>query len=137
MLIPYVVIVGMIIAEVAGMAERYPGGILFIMPIVITIWALIGAYKERKKIKECRDYLKALYIKVLPLHTPAFISLWVALLVQILLPVYDYAYYAVAFGCMAMTFLSILGVVLSYNRMATRRMPQFDHMGGDDSAKTE
>lgn len=137
MLIPYVVIVGMIIAEVAGMAERYPGGILFIMPIIITIWALIGAYKERKKIKECRDYLKALYIKVLPLHTPAFISLWVALLVQILLPVYDYAYYAVAFGCMAMTFLSILGVVLSYNRMATRRMPQFDHMGGDDSAKTE
>lgn len=136
MLIPYAFILGFFIAELTGHMERYPGSILFFLPAIMTIWATINAFKERKQIVQCRDVLAALRIKQLPLHLPAYISLGVALVIQITIPVADYPYYIAAFLCMAMTLLSIIGVVFSYNRMATRRLPQFDHTGGDDSAKT-
>ena len=50
-------------------------------------------------------------------------------------PIYDWMFYAVSILQMAFIFHFVYKLMRRYNLLTTRRLPQFNRTGGDDSAK--
>lgn len=64
----------------------------------------------------------------------AFIAVIVCGTIGVLDPVSDLWFYGGAIGAMATMCITLIDIMVSYNILATRRLPQFDHKGGDDLA---
>lgn len=64
----------------------------------------------------------------------AFISVLLACVVLLLNPVSDIYYYVGAIISLVAVFFTLVDLIRSYNILATRKLPQFDHQGGDDRA---
>lgn len=64
----------------------------------------------------------------------AIASIIISTLVLVLNPVADAIYYAGVIVSIIAIFFSISDLIYYYNILATRRLPQFDHTGGDDRA---
>lgn len=136
-ILPLVLVVLLVLLENTGYIDRNPHGLMAFLPMILTVWAAIqGSYDIFTSIRNTARVLKGLYAKAFPGYFFAWLSIIIALVVQILHPVSDMYYFGIGFLCMGMTLLSLLSLILSYNRMASRKMPQFEHMGGDGSAKS-
>lgn len=62
------------------------------------------------------------------------LSTIVATMIILWNPVSDLYYYAGVIFCMAAVLVTLIDLILSYNVLATRKLPQFDYKGGDDRA---
>ncbi len=58
----------------------------------------------------------------------------IALLIRLVNPVSDIYYYAGALLTLLAVLYNLFDVIRNYNRLAMRRLPQFDRQGGDDRA---
>ncbi len=85
-------------------------------------------YKSYREEKELENY-KHRYSGIAAIAAQA-----AAALICFLKPVSDLWYYLGALLIMAAVLYDILDILRSYNRMAMRRLPQFDKQGGDDRA---
>lgn len=134
--IPYIVLVLLVLAENAGFVDRHPFGLMVVLPIIMTMWTVIrGSVDVWRDIKLSQYSLKSSGVRLFPGYLFAYMSMIIALIVQFVRPVSDYMYFGVGFACMIMTLISLLSLIVGYNRMATRKMPQFSHEGGIDYAK--
>lgn len=61
-------------------------------------------------------------------------ALLIGTLTFIINPVSDVYYYAGAAAAIIAVLLAVSDLIYYYNMLATRRLPQFDHKGGDDNA---
>lgn len=61
------------------------------------------------------------------------ISIFTALIILILRPVSDYIYYGSTFFSILSVLCAITDVIKDFNRLATRKLPQFNRSGGDDN----
>ena len=63
------------------------------------------------------------------------VSLIFASIVVFVQPVSDWWYYGAAFAVVASVLVTLVDVILAYNVLSTRKLPQFaTHTGGDDRA---
>ncbi|MDO4977173.1 MAG: hypothetical protein Q4E53_07915 [Eubacteriales bacterium] len=135
-LIPLILVLCLVLAENMGYIDRHPKGFMTWLPLLLTLWAVILSSKEIwHDMAPTRYLLRNLKAGVFPGYFLAYLSILITLGIQIYHPVSDFYYFAAGYFCMIMSLVSLLCVVLSFNRMASRPMPQFSHMGGDDSAK--
>lgn len=73
--------------------------------------------------------------KELPgIHVIIF-TMIISLLVLFMHPVSDYFYYGATFLSIIAIFLTIIDIIKDYNTLVTRKLPQFNRTGGDDSVK--
>ncbi len=70
--------------------------------------------------------------------TPGFVlsmaTVFLALIIKLLNPVSDLWYYAGTLILLVAVLFNMIDVIRNYNRLAMRRLPQFDKKGGDDLA---
>jgi len=64
----------------------------------------------------------------------ALISIIIALGIRMVNPFYDWIYYVGIIVMLVGIFITLLDIMKAYNLLSTRRLPQFDHKGGDDRA---
>ena len=134
--LPLILVALLVLLENSGYIDRNPHGVMTFLPVLLTVWAAIqGSYDIYTSIRNTAGLLKNLGARAFPGYLFAWFSIVIALIVQIFHPVSDMYYFGIGFLCMIMTLVSLLSLILSYNRMASRKMPQFEHMGGDGSAK--
>lgn len=73
-------------------------------------------------------------VKVFSGYILAFIAIITSTIVEFIHPVSDIVYWGVGFASLGLVALSLLSVVYYHNCMSSRKLPQFNHMGGDDHA---
>lgn len=98
------------------------------LPLIATIASVVLSclsYRAEKKLDGYRHCFG-------PLTTTA--ALIVSLVICYLNPVSDLWYYLGAVLILLAVLYNILDILRNYNRMAMRRLPQFDKQGGDDCA---
>lgn len=105
--------------------------ILLIITAVLGILSIITFAIEQRNLKQKKD---------LP-EKQKHLGLWstvAAVILDAILfflnPVNDLFYYICVIVTLLTMFLLIKDIILYYNLLATRRLPQFDRMGGDDRA---
>ncbi|MCR5685812.1 MAG: hypothetical protein K6G81_10415, partial [Lachnospiraceae bacterium] len=68
-------------------------------------------------------------------HYPLIVSAAIAGLLWLIKPVSDIWYYGGSIIMLVLVFFILLKLMLRYNTLTTRPLPQFNRTGGDDSAK--
>ena len=91
-----------------------------------------------KKIKndDADSKINFLGIKFNPALVAIVVSIAVVVGLFVINPVSDIPYYAGTIVSLLMIFMLLYKLMKRYNRLTTRKMPQFNRTGGDDSAKT-
>ena len=92
----------------------------------ISICVVIVFIKKRYKKLNMKKSAIALYVS-------AIITV-ITGLIMVINPVSDVWYYGGTIGIVFTTIIIFIDVIRYYNRIAMRRLPQFDKQGGDDSA---
>lgn len=103
---------------------------IFLRVMLIAVIAVAGiasyvSYTRYKKI-EVR--------KGMPGFIGGLIAVVIAVMILLWKPVSDIFYYAGAVAALIAVFFTLFDLIQHYNILATRRLPQFDHKGGDDRA---
>lgn len=93
--------------------------------LVIIAGCCIWGIKERQDYRDVRFPIG---------HIAAVLVTVVAAIISVVKPVSDLYYYAGVFLILAVVLLNLLDVLYNYNKLAMRRLPQFDRKGGDDRA---
>ncbi len=105
------------------------GGITSILPFLISAAGIAGV------VLGIRQFNKAYEVGGLPGSIWAGAALIISLIVTIMSPADDYWYYGAIIISMAGTIMTLTDVIVHYNVLATRPLPQFmNHRGGDDGA---
>lgn len=92
--------------------------------VIIVLYSVLGI-KERQSYKDVRFPLGLL---------AAIVVTTVAAIIAVARPVSDLYYYAGVFLVLVTVLLNLMDVLYNYNKLAMRRLPQFDKKGGDDRA---
>lgn len=104
--------------------------LLIVTPVIIAL-----AANKSHKIVETKPKLtaKAPGKEKFLLCLKPLIGVVVAILVWIIAPVADEYYYFASFSCIITLLISIRDLIKGHNELATRKLPQFDKRGGDES----
>lgn len=62
------------------------------------------------------------------------IALGLSIFISLIDPVYDWIYYSSTILLLASTAFILTDVIMAHNILSTRKLPQFQHQGGDDNA---
>lgn len=109
--------------KIVGFSPLFiPSAILLVIEVIVTLFWLHRFTKYRVKPSAYRGIL---YF-VIAFAVNSGVLLWY--------PVSDIYYYGAAIISLAAVFLSVVNIVKYYNKLATRKIPQFDKKGGDDNA---
>lgn len=115
-----------IVLSIAGFALMESMSQLIWLPILIAMAAVcINGLAGRAKSKDARGGLGLL----LPLA-----AVGLGTVTALLNPVSDLWYYGSSLLILASIAFSIVDIIQNYNRLAMRRLPQFDKKGGEDNA---
>lgn len=100
---------------------------LFLWPCVLIgmIVCCIVGFKEYKKAKEAKGVFGFVF---------CLIAVLICAMIKLLDPVSDLYYYTGAMLALAAELFSFVDIIRNYNKLAMRRLPQFDKKGGDDRA---
>ena len=116
---------GMLFAD-TGIGTPIVGGVITLVLMVISFISANGARKNIAKMKQKKSF------------TASFLSVISILLIMIILlwdPASDIIYYGAAVLSMIGIICNIIDMMLCYNLLAMRPLPQFDmYKGGDDRA---
>lgn len=63
-----------------------------------------------------------------------FVSLFISVGTYIINPIHDYVYYGAAMVAIVATCMGVIDIMKDHNILVTRKLPQFNREGGDDSA---
>lgn len=99
--------------------------ILYMIILVIAASAFGYSMKQAKRIDAKKHNGDSVW---------ALIAVIVCAVIGFINPVSDLWYYGGAIGAMVTMCFTLIDIIVSYNILATRRLPQFDHKGGDDLA---
>ena len=100
---------------------------LGVIPAVLSLLAFFSVMKAHKNIK----IMKA--PKKFPASVFSLISLAIITIVNFWDPPSDYIYYGAVIAAMVGIICNIADMIMSYNYLAMRPLPQFDmYKGGDD-----
>ena len=101
------------------------GTILWPVIVIGTIICGVIGIKNRRKIED---------IKKTPGFIISMVTSVIAVLIRIVNPVADVYYYVGAMLALLAVLFNLIDIIGNYNRLAMRRLPQFDKKGGDDRA---
>ncbi len=93
--------------------------------VVLTVIMTITGISNSNKVGGIRDSLGFIFSAVV---------VFTALIMKILNPVSDLYYYAMALLSLLAVLYNLYDLIRNYNRLAMRRLPQFDKKGGDHHA---
>lgn len=129
-IVPIIMFVTMIVIVLMG---RFSSGIGVFSPsvvisgiVVILAGILFGVDMSRAK--------KITVKKSMPASFFVFLAVVITFVIAMLNPVNDLYYYAAAIGITIGSMVALIDLILNYNILATRKLPQFDYHGGDDRA---
>lgn len=98
------------------------GMVIALVPICIVIFLIKKKYKKLEMNKSG-----------LVLYISGIVTA-IAGLIMVVNPVADMWYYGATIGVILTAIIIFIDIIRYYNRIAMRRLPQFDKMGGDDGA---
>lgn len=102
------------------------GGVVALVFLIISIVSTVNAKKNIEKMNSKNGLPESIW---------ATISLFILMIVCFWSPASDLYYYGAAVIAMIGVVISLIGIIMSYNLLATRPLPQFElYKGGDDRA---
>ena len=104
------------------------GGGQWMLVLISLIVALIFTWQS------VSDFKKIEKEKRIPGSVWSLIGMVLALLILLINPVHDAYYYIGIIGSAVALFFTLYDLIIYYNVLATRKLPQFDYKGGDDRA---
>ena len=109
-----------------GFSTPIIGGVISGVLLIGTIISMNSARKNIRAMKEKKSFVASIL---------SVISIFIILMILLWDPASDIIYYAAAVVAMIGIILNIVDMMLCYNLLATRPLPQFDmYKGGDDRA---
>ena len=102
-------------------------GAAFLWPLVfiaMVICCIVG-FNKYKKAKDAKGFIGFILCTI---------AVAVSTLIKLFNPVSDLYYYAGAILTLLAVMFSFVDIIRNYNKLAMRRLPQFDKQGGDDRA---
>lgn len=100
--------------------------LMFVGIMLAIICIVIGLIKGKYKKLQLKKSGAVLYISAIVTAVTGFI--------MFVNPVADMWYYGGTIGVILTAIIMFMDIIKYYNRIAMRRLPQFDKMGGDDGA---
>lgn len=123
--ISFVVIFFFVFVPIMSVVATEASFVLWIMILGVTIVCCVIGMKNTNKIEDMKK-------------SPGFVlsmgTVALALLIRLFNPVSDLWYYAGTLILLVAVLFNMIDVIRNYNRLAMRRLPQFDKKGGDDLA---
>lgn len=93
--------------------------------LVISVIAFVKSMLAIKKLEQQSRVSASLY---------CLIAIILSLIIAVVKPVQDVFYYVVATCSLIAIFVTLIDLIVKYNILATRKLPQFDYQGGDNNA---
>lgn len=118
---PY--IFGLLFSDM-GLSVPLVGGALTLIFLIISIVSMNTARKNIKEMKANKSFVASIF---------SAISIFLIMMILLWDPASDIIYYAAAVAAMVGIIVNIIDMILCYNLLAMRPLPQFDmYKGGDD-----
>lgn len=73
--------------------------------------------------------------KKIPLIAGSLVSICISIGILIIKPAHDIYYYGAVIAALTAELVAVFDLIRHYNILVTRKLPQFDRKGGDDSAR--
>ena len=117
--LPMVMIVGVFLE--LSVETIIPIGIALVVCVIAFIKSVLSA----KKLEGQSKISASVY---------CLVAIILALVIAVIKPVHDAFYYVAAILSLIAMFVTLIDLIVKYNVLATRKLPQFEYQGGDDNA---
>ena len=128
MVLGILVLIGIPIANEAGVLNGFATMLFSVLDVLMLfVSSMVSGVKTIKK-QRGLSVVKGF----------GYITIWIAQMISLFViwqqPAYDVWYYGAAMITMAAIATSLIDLIKAYNILASRKLPQFNRVGGDDNA---